>query len=91
MIQWFTTAPNPRGLRAAHRGRDADDGQRGWRLHAIVADDKETLGDIAKRPAACGLIPSHGWGIDLFIGGAAYLDQRCKRCARSLDKEKSNG
>lgn len=77
-IQWMTTAPDPRGLRAAHRGYNADDGQRGWRTHAVEADDKETFGEVAKRRAACGLRPAHGWGIDLFV------EEKCSRCLKRL-------
>lgn len=72
-IQWLTTMPNPRV-----RGYGADDGQRGWRTHAVEAEDAEKAGDIRQRPALCGLVPAHGWGIDLFI------EYRCKRCARAV-------
>jgi hypothetical protein len=73
-MQWLTTAPEPGRAARAH---SADCGQRGWRLHAVAAGDKETLGDIRTRRAACGLLPSHGWGMDLFI------NQRCVRCERA--------
>jgi hypothetical protein len=51
-------------------------GQRGWRLHAIEVADDELLEAIGQRRAICGLRPSHGWGVDLFI------DRECSRCAR---------
>ena len=54
MIQWLTTLPNPR------LSSSFDAGQRGWRTHAIEADDAETFGAIAGRRALCGLLPRHG-------------------------------
>lgn len=71
-IQWLTTAPNPRV-----RGYGADDGQRGWKLHAVIADDKTVLADVKYEHALCGLVPSHGWGLDLFI------EDKCKRCVEA--------
>lgn len=73
-IQWLTTAPHPNH----HKWKtcEVDAGQRGWRTHAVRADDKETLEVIARRRSLCGLKPSHGWGVDLFI------DLKCSRCER---------
>lgn len=68
-LQWLTTNPNPRSPATGH-----DAGQRGWKLHAVEADDREIM-PLKGRRAACGLIPPHGWGLDLFI------EDRCKRCA----------
>lgn len=68
-VHWFTT--NPSGKAHTH---SADDGQTGWKLHAIVADDVLTLDDIKHHRALCGLAARHGWGLDLFI------DAKCKRC-----------
>lgn len=70
---WVTTAPNPR---SSAMGFDA--GQRGWKLHAIRGDESESFADIKRRPSLCGLIPRHGWGLDLFI------EDRCARCASKL-------
>jgi hypothetical protein len=78
-VQWLTTAPNPR---SSTKGFDA--GQRGWRMHAVRADDQETLDSVSGRPALCGLVPSHGWSVDLFI------DQKCKRCVKALTKQENN-
>lgn len=72
--EWCTTLPNPR---SSMMGYDA--GQRGWRLHAVPLRDGES--DIpfgGRRTALCGMWPSHGWGLDLFI------EDRCKRCAAAL-------
>jgi len=63
-LQWLSTAtnrPDPSG----------------WKLHAIEAGSKDTLADIRKRPAKCGLNPAHGWSIDLF------LEKKCTRCLRA--------
>lgn len=60
---WVTTAPNPR------RAMGQDEGQRGWRLHAVAT---------GKERAACGLRAAHGWGFDLFI------DRECQRCAAAV-------
>lgn len=67
--QWLTTAQNPR---APQYG--ADQGQRGWRIHAVKATKSETLSACAARSAACGLLPAHGWDMDLFV------DRPCARC-----------
>lgn len=69
-IQWMTTAPNPNV-----RGYGADDGQRGWRMHAVRADDSETFGAVKDRIALCGRRAAHGWGLDMFV------DRPCSRCA----------
>lgn len=70
MIQWLTTAPNPRSPATGH-----DAGQRGWKLHAVRATDAESTSDLRRRPSLCGMIPRHGWGLD------AFIEDRCKRCA----------
>lgn len=72
-IQWLTTAPNPYA-----RGYGTDDGQRGWRTHAVVATDKTTFAEVRGARALCGLRPVHGWGMDLFI------EARCQRCESAL-------
>lgn len=74
-IQWLTTAPNPRAI-----SHSADAGQRGWRVHAVFASDKETSEEIRTRRAACGLRPSHGWDVDLFI------EERCSKCSTALSQ-----
>ncbi len=81
MIEWFTTNPNPRST-----DQSADSGQKGWRQHAVdIESGKTTLGEIRLATAACGIVPEHGWGLDLFIGNVGY-DQKCKRCVRALAK-----
>jgi hypothetical protein len=74
-FQWLTTNPNPR---SPATGVDA--GQRGWRLHAIEASPETTFSEVRILPAACGLRPRHGWGLDMFI------EDRCKRCERAIAK-----
>ena len=71
--QWLSTGPNPR---TAATGPDA--GQRGWRLHAVRADEDATFDSIRARRSACGLRPRHGWSLDLFI------EQRCAGCLAAL-------
>lgn len=75
MTQWLTTAPNPRS-----RGTGVDAGQRGWRLHAVMASESETFAELKFRVAACGLRPRHGWGLDMFI------EAHCARCEAALAK-----
>lgn len=75
--QWLTTSPNPRV-----RGYGPDDGQRGWRLHAVICEDATSRADANKLPALCGLRPRHGWGLDLFIQ---------KPCARCESARKARG
>lgn len=73
-LQWLTTAPNPASAATGH-----DAGQRGWRLHAVTADPTATFASLGRMRALCGLRPSHGWGLDLFISD----DDRCRRCERA--------
>ncbi len=77
MIQWLTTAPNPR---SPATGFDA--GQRGWRLHAVRERPGDSLTKaFLGRAALCGLVPRHGWGLDMFI------EDRCKNCVRVAGKD----
>lgn len=69
--QWLTTRASGR----AHTV-ECDDGQTGWKLHAVVADDSETFAQIGRRPSLCGLRPKHGWGLDLFV------EDKCKLCEK---------
>ena len=75
MMQWLTTAPNPRV-----KPTGPDFGQRGWKLHAIEAPEDATFSGVRWKVAACGLQPAHGWSLDQFI------DERCKRCEAILGK-----
>ena len=75
-IQWLSTAPNPR---SPATGGDA--GQRGWRLHAVNADDDDTFLGIGPRKAMCGLRPAYGWSLDMFI------EDKCGRCKAALGIE----
>lgn len=70
-VLWLTTAPSGR----AHT-HGADDGQTGWRLHAVPGSWSETFTDIGRRAAICGVKPGTGWGLDLFI------ERRCARCQK---------
>lgn len=73
MIHWLTTSPDPHSRRTGY-----DAGQRGWRLHAVEGPAGATFADVGREPAACGLRPAHGWGLDL------YIDEPCKRCVASV-------
>jgi len=73
MKHWLTTAPNPRSPATGHDG-----GQRGWRLHAVEAAADAKFSEITRQPALCGLVPRHGWSLDMFI------ETRCKRCQRLI-------
>jgi len=75
--QWLTTVPSGR----AHTC-EADDGRTGWKLHAIEADDSQTVASVRWNRAACGLAASNGWGLDLYIPDTR--DYRCKRCRKVL-------
>lgn len=70
---WVTTAPNP-----ATPATGFDAGQKGWRLHAVPGFESETFEQISGRRSACGVLPSHGWSLDLFI------EEKCARCVRRL-------
>jgi len=72
-VQWLTTGVNP-----SVRATGSDAGTRGWRLHAVEAGSDESIAAVRVRPAVCGLVPAHGWGLDLFV------DRKCARCARAL-------
>lgn len=56
----------------------ADAGQRGWRVHAVQAEDTETFDQIRHRRALCGLRARYGWTMDLFI-----VDH-CTRCEKAI-------
>lgn len=77
-VQWLTTSPNPAAQRGTPFWDEYDQGQRGWRLHAVEAAESETLSQVAGRRAACGLRPAHGWDLDMFI------EDRCARCVARL-------
>lgn len=80
MIHWLTTLPNPRRGYRPHR-HGADQGQIGWRLHAVrVEGEVSTMKEIRFTRALCGLQPVHGWGVDLFI------DEECSRCWAAVEK-----
>lgn len=74
---WMTTAPHP--FRPAHT-HGADQGQVGWKLHAVPATGGETYAEIKRRPALCGLRAKHGWATDLFINAP------CSRCEAAMGK-----
>ena len=76
--QWLTTQSHPRLI---HSG--APSSISGWKTHAVKSTPAETFTDMRWRRAACGLLPAHGWGMDLFI------EQRCKRCDRAVRKEQT--
>jgi hypothetical protein len=64
MIIWLHTSPK----KDSHQPV-------GWRTHAIPVKGPETLiGSLQNTPALCGLVPAHGWCLDLFI------EEKCKRC-----------
>lgn len=77
-VHWLTTGVNP-SVRAT--GFDAS--TRGWRLHAVESSSDESIAAVRVRPAVCGLVPAHGWGLDLFV------DRQCARCARVLSRRAS--
>jgi hypothetical protein len=77
---WLTTCPNPRS-----RPTSFDAGQRGWKLHAVLATPEDTTRTLGWRNAACGLMPTHGWSLDMFI------DDRCARCVAALVKLEAQG
>lgn len=74
MLHWLTTAPSER---YRHKTHSADDGQRGWRQHAVEAPDTATFTQVRLQRSLCGLLPAHGWGLDMFI------EQRCARCEKA--------
>lgn len=66
-IFWLTT---PAGDSRKTCGEDG--GQRGWRVHAVLALSIES--QLVGRRALCGLAPLRGWGTDLFV------NEPCVRC-----------
>lgn len=77
---WLSTFPSGK----AHT-HGADDGQTGWRLHAVP--DAPAYGELHDdnpgwkwRSAVCGTKPGSGWGHDLFI------EDECQRCLKWLAK-----
>lgn len=57
---------------------------RGWKLHAVEADESESSNDIKWRVAACGLSSRRGWTLDLFI------EKKCARCLVATSKACKN-
>jgi hypothetical protein len=80
MIQWLTTAPDPRSPATGHGA-----GQRGWRLHAVEVEDITSFSDIKRKRAICGIRPRYGWGLDLFI------TDPCERCMQITGQRPVNG
>lgn len=76
-IFWLTT---PAG--DSRKTCGTDDGQRGWRVHAVQALSHETSSDLVGRRALCGLAPRRGWGADLFI------NEPCVRCVATALRRK---
>jgi hypothetical protein len=72
-VQWLTTAPSGRS-----HTHGADDGQTGWRLHAVPGAGHEPCSVFNTRRSLCGILPRTGWGLDMFI------ERRCKRCEAKL-------
>ena len=72
-IEWLTTAANPRSPATGY-----DAGQRGWVQHAIYAFASDSVEQHKRTRALCGLLPRHGWGLDL------YIEKHCSRCERAL-------
>lgn len=71
---WWSTAPNP------DRDYGPDQGQQGFRLHAVASPTSSPYDIKSYTPSLCGLTPTRGWGVDLFV------DQPCTRCVRSALK-----
>lgn len=71
-MEWLSTAPNPK-----NPATGVDAGQKGWKLHCVqvINDSFQQTGKVR---ALCGLIPAHGWSLDLFI------TDKCKRCENRL-------
>lgn len=81
VYEWVTTATNPRTPSTGH-----DAGVTGWKLHAIPNRTlDEDCAAFKRRRALCGLMPRHGWGLDLFI------DDKCARCQSVMDRRKKLG
>ena len=72
-VEWRTTQPHP--YKRAHR-HGADQGQLGWRLHAVPKQENQ----LKSGKALCGVRPTHGWGLDLFI------TDTCDRCEAQIVK-----
>ena len=81
MIWWLTTAPNPR---SPATGFDA--GRRGWKQHAVEAPSEASFKDVRLIPAACGLLPAHGWDLDLH---SEQMD-KCIRCLMRQESKKED-
>jgi len=63
----------------------------GWKLHAVEAEDTDTVESTKRTPAACGLRARHGWTVDLYIPEGEREGNRCKRCVSALSKRKLTG
>jgi len=68
-IEWLTTAVAPRSNYVI-----------GWKTHAVEATSESKFSELNGKRALCGLIPRHGWDMDLFI------TDKCKRCEEALKR-----
>lgn len=75
--QWVVTGTNP-----ASPATGYDAGRRGWKQHAVRAGNEERVADIAARAAACGLVPKHGWDLDLF----SHSFDKCRFCLKEVSR-----
>jgi hypothetical protein len=88
LVIWRTTSPHPgviEGWKRSH-AHGANQGQVGWKLHALVLKHDDEDSEPGFRPTAlCGCNPRHGWALDLFI------DAECSRCVDAMGKREAAG
>jgi hypothetical protein len=78
-IVWLNTAPDPR--RPA-TGFDA--GRSSWKYHAVRGDEKMKISALRWERTLCGVLPAHGYDLDLFI--PLLPEYQCRKCLRAYAK-----
>ncbi len=77
-IQWLNAEPNPR---TPATGFDA--GRSAWKFHAVLADPRQNFQEISRSHSLCGLQPTYGWGLDLFMDINDSVAGKCSKCERA--------
>lgn len=85
-FQWLNTQVDPR---KPATGFDA--GRTSWKFHAVMADPKESFQQLEERYAMsiCGILPAHGWTLDLFMDEDDAVAGKCLSCLKKLEKWKT--
>ena len=78
-VHWICTGINPNTTASI---LNPSGGRTGWCLHAFISDKPDLkFSEIEFEPAACGLVPGHGWDLD------PWINRKCKRCTTIINTD----